>query len=233
MPIYFTLTFFKLAEQVMERVWNRADVERLLGHDKALLAELVDRLTPIVQARVARALLRRGDLRAFDVRAQVEDLSQEVFLSLLSGDGKILRSWDPQRGLSLESYVGFVAERQVGAILRTGKRNPWKEDPTLDSELDRAAPQVSQEQTIVARDVLHRLLRRMEEQLSPLGRRLFELLYLRERSVAEVESEVGMSPDAIYAWRSRLRRLARQLLAELTPEAPVGLGGRGALGESP
>jgi hypothetical protein len=31
-----------------------------------------------------------------------------------------------------------------------------------------------------------------------------------------VTRQTGMSPDAVYAWRSRLRRLARRLLKEMS-----------------
>jgi RNA polymerase sigma-70 factor (ECF subfamily) len=65
----------------------------------------------------------------------VEDLSQEVFLTLFSRDAHVLRSWQAERGSSLESFVGLVAERQVLSFLRGGgaemsgnasqARNPW------------------------------------------------------------------------------------------------------------
>lgn len=195
------------------------DLERALAGDPAAILELVDHLTPVIQARVARSLLRRSHLQAYDVRQEVEDLSQEVFVSLFADDARVLRSWDPERGLSLLNFVGFVAERQVASILRTGKRNPWKEDPTLTEELDGMDPAIDPHEAMVSRDGLQRLLRRLEEQLSPLGRRLFDLIYLREHTVAEVACETGLGNDAIYTWRSRLRRLARKSFAAMMSES--------------
>jgi hypothetical protein len=68
---------------------------------------------------------------------------------------------------------------------------------------------------------LRLLLDRLREELSPLGWRLFDLLFIRELSLPEVKAESGLSDDAVYAWRSRLRRLAQRLLAEMsgTPDA--------------
>ena len=165
---------------------TRADLERALSGDPSALAALVGQLTPVIQARVARSLLRRPDLLAYDVRQEVEDLSQEVFLALFNSNAKVLRSWDPERGLSLLNFVGFVAERQVASVLRTGKRNPWREDPTETEDLDGADSAAGPHDAAVSRETLRRLLRRLEERLSPLGRHLFDLIYLQEKSVAEI-----------------------------------------------
>ncbi|HEX3551823.1 MAG TPA: hypothetical protein VIA62_01165 [Thermoanaerobaculia bacterium] len=192
---------------------------RALAGDPAGLAGLVAALTPVIQARVARTLLARRSLLAGgrDLRQEVEDQSQEVFLALFSRDARILRSWQPERGLSLENFVGLVAERQVLSFLRSGRRNPWKEDPSFAAdELDAAAPESDPEEVTASREHLSRLLDRLREELSPLGCRLFHLLFVQELSQAEVQAASGLSADAVYAWRSRLRLLARKLLAEMS-----------------
>ena len=145
-------------------------------------------------------------------------MAQEVFVALFSNDGRILDGWDPDRGLSLRNFAGLVAERQALSILRSGKRNPWTEDPTLTEDLDGATDAAGPDDVAVSRELLRGLLRRLEEALSPLGRQLFELIFLQERSVADVEDAMGMTSDAVYAWRSRLRRLSRRLLDDLMKE---------------
>lgn len=205
--------------------WSIDGLNRALAGEEPALENLVDWLTPVIQARVARVLLRHRPADGRDVRQEVEDLAQEVFVALFADDGKVLRQWNPERGLSLRNFAGLVAERQTLSILRSGKRNPWTEDPTLSDQLDGAADQPPIDAAAVSRDILRQLLRRLEETLSPLGRQLFDLLFLRERSVADVENATGMTPDAIYAWRSRLRRLSRRLLADVMSEG-------GAMSES-
>ncbi len=199
------------------------DVSRAVTEGGAALARLVEVLTPVIQARVARCLLlRRSGLAAGrDVRQEVEDLSQEVFLTLFTESGKVLLDWQPERGLSLENFVGLVAERRSASIMRSGKRSPWKEDPTLTEELDEQ-DDTNPEAETASRMTLRNLLHRLTEELSPLGRRLFELLFLQDLSVAEVGRQTGMSADAIYAWRSRLRRLANKIRQEMS-ETPAGL----------
>ena len=197
-------------------------VRRALAGDPAAVAELVAVLTPVIQARVARTLLacRHRLAGSRDVRQEVEDLTQDVFLALFARDARVLRAWQAERGLSLESFVGLVAERQVRSFLRSGRRNPWKEDPILtDGELEPEAPDSGPEEVAASREHLSLLLDRLREELSPLGRWMFELLFVQELSQAEVQAASGLSADAVYAWRSRLRRLAQKLLAEVSGNA--------------
>jgi RNA polymerase sigma-70 factor, ECF subfamily len=193
--------------------------QALSGQEQALWC-LVDLLTPVIQARVARVLLAyRPPDENYTVRQQVEDLSQDVFLLLFNDDARVLRSWQPEQGLSLENFVGLVARRQALSYLRSGKRNPWREDPTLNGESGEPAVDSDPEERTASREALRLLLRRLQEELSPLGWHLFQLLLVQERSVEEVEQQTGMSPDALYAWRSRLRRVARRLLGEVLSES--------------
>ena len=70
---------------------------------------------------------------------------------------------------------------------------------------------------LMSRELVFALLDRMRGSLSPLGLQLFELLVVSEESVESVCSSMSMSPDAVYAWRSRLsqmlKTIARDLLA--------------------
>lgn len=215
---------------------TKTDFEREL--DEALegagqeLEALVGRLTPAVQARAAHVLLLRGSRqRRATIREDVEDLTQDVLMLLFADDARILRSWKPGRGLSLERFVALVAERRITSILRSGKRTAWREDPTLPEKLEALPePAVETERVVSSRELLDRLVSRLREELSPLGWRLFELLFVQERTVAETVEETHMSTDAIYAWRSRLRSVSRTLVAELQ-RTPAGDAKRAARGE--
>lgn len=207
----------------MDQVLTQDDVRRALSGDTPALRRLVVALTPIIQARVTKILNRRArHAVGRNVRQEVEDLSQEVFLLLFAENAKVLSSWQPERGLSLKNFVGLVAERQTLTILRSGKKSPWKEDPTLAADLDGEDPVPGPEARALSRQHLRRLLERLHCELSPLGRHLFDLLFVRETPVAEVTRRTSMSPEAVYAWRSRLRRLAHRLNSNLgEPESHV------------
>jgi RNA polymerase sigma-70 factor (ECF subfamily) len=153
------------------------------------------------------------------VRQEVEDLSQDVFLKLFSRDSHVLRDWQAERGLSFQNFVGMVAEREVLSFLRS-RRNPWREDPSFTlEELKVETLGRGPEKAAASRELLALLLDRLHEELSPLGWWLFKLLFVQERTLKEVRAASGLSSAAVYAWRSRLRRLARKLLAEMSGNA--------------
>ncbi len=195
-------------------------MQALSGHEQAV-GHLVDLLTPVIQHRVAQVLLAfhpPGDESA--VPGKVEDLTQDVFLILFDDGARVLRSWRPDEGLSLENFVGLVARRRAISNLRSGRRNPWREDPTLSDEHENEpAVDPDPETRAASRQELQLLLRRMQAELSPQGWNLFELLLVEGLPVEGVERRTGMSRDAIYAWRSRLRKLARRLLHEVVSES--------------
>ena len=204
-------------------------LDRALGGDRGALSDLLDRLTPVVQACVARALLSRAAGRGRDVRQEVEDMVQEVFVRLLVDDAKALRAWDPERGLSLKNFVALLAGRHVASIMRARRRNPWSEQPVEDPALhalaqDRCDGGQDVEQQVLTHEMLEYLLLRLEEELSPLGYQLFELLFVKEREVTEVCQALNMTPNAVYAWRSRLIKLSQRLKEEVTGQATEATG---------
>lgn len=193
-------------------------LESALAGDSPALAAVVDGWTPIVQARVVRVLSRRGYRNSPRIRQEIEDFVQEVFVALFENEARALRSWKPTGGLSLNNWVGLIAERQVLTILRTGKRNPWTEEPTPIETLDMPTQSRDPQAVAIASDKFGRLLERLQEELSPLGWTLFTKLYVEEASVDTVVEAFEMTADAVYAWRSRLRRTARRLERDLMSE---------------
>jgi RNA polymerase sigma factor (sigma-70 family) len=197
-------------------------VGEALAGDELALTRLVGTLTPVVQARVARTLLARRSMRSGrNVRQEVEDLSQEIFLALFSSGGRVLRSWQAERGLSLENFVGLVSERHVLSFLRSGRRNPWREDLVTGEELEATVGEPGPEELAASREQLRLVLDRLHQSLSPLGRQVFELLFVQDLTLPEAMAASGLSADAVYAWRSRLRRLARELVAEMSGSSPA------------
>jgi RNA polymerase sigma factor (sigma-70 family) len=179
---------------------------------------LVSRLLPVVQAEVGYVLLRGARVESRDHRQEIRDFVQDVFVSLLAKDGKTLRAWDPDRGRSLDSYVRLVARRQVAATLRSGKKSPWTNKPVAGDELERELPDTHAEASTSAKlesvEQLDRTLDGLRSRLDERGMLLFQMLYVEERSVEEVMAATEMTRDAVYAWRSRFRKLVAKLADE-------------------
>src|SRR5689334_11040943 len=121
---------------VMSEPWPEL-IRQTLGGERAAASRLLGSLYPVVQSRVARVLWRTRRSADRSVQQEVEDLTQDVFRHLFDEGGRALQSWDPARGLSLPNFVGLLAERHAVGVLRTDRRNPWTEEPTIDAALDR------------------------------------------------------------------------------------------------
>jgi hypothetical protein len=98
--------------------------------------------------------------------------------------------------------------------------------------MERVGPNVaSAESTVASRDMLDRLYARLQDEFHDKALELFRLLIVEDVAVPEVCAMTGLSPDGVYAWRSRLLRRARELLAELAPSSgsmaarPIPQGG--------
>ena len=193
-----------------------------LEGDEAALQKVVVSLMPIVQFRVVKALLRRvHQARGRNLRADVEDLVQEVFASLFAKQGRALRQWDPGRGLSFTKFVSLLADREVGMTMRRNKRNPWTEEPTTESTLHEMAGVAADPQARAeSRQLLQLLTERLRDRLTPQGQVYFQQLYIEQMSIQDVAQAHGTTPGALYTWRSRLIKLIREIEGQLQSEGP-------------
>lgn len=184
-------------------------VRAAVAREPESVRELVRRLTPEVQSAVAGVLLRG---RGSSVRREVEDLTQEVFLALFDKQGAALVRWDPEAGMSLNGFVRLAARRLTISIVRSRVRNPFQHRLHDPADFERAAaPDAAVEATLTSRQALLRLLDGMRSRLSPQGLEMFCRLFAWEQSVELVCQETGLGVEAVYQWRSRLKKLVREL----------------------
>lgn len=170
---------------------------------------LVRALTPEIQLSVGKMLRRwhTGSAAARDLRQEMEDLVQEGLLELFEDDAKVLRGWNPER-LPLEAYAGYIARIRTAEVLRS-RRSPWREEPRAIEDLDSEARE-SSERAALARDVLRKLYLCLAVRFKPTDFHLLDLLVVREKPPQEVADTTGKSVEAIYQWRSRLYKRARE-----------------------
>lgn len=178
---------------------------------------LVNVLTPVIRARAARALMRRQTrAQGRELRQEIDELTQEVFVSLFAQNVSPLRSWDARRGLSLTNFAGLIAEREISDILQSGRRRPWSELAAIDVSEQEPAADGDPHAAAEARDLCSRLRARVEAELPGPAAQLFELLLVEGRSVEEVQQITGQSREAIYACRSRMAKTVRRIAEELS-----------------
>jgi len=185
-------------------------VQAAIAGDVEAQGRLVRGLTPEIQFQVGKMLRRwrTGSAASRDLRQEMEDMVQEALLELFEDDAKVLRRWDPER-LPLEAFAGYIARIRCAEVLRS-RRSPWREEPQEPNDLDRASQGASPERSSLSRDLLGKVYLCLVARFKPDDMALFELLVVGERSPQDTAERTGKSVDAVYQWRSRLYRRARE-----------------------
>jgi RNA polymerase sigma factor (sigma-70 family) len=196
----------------------RRDTEILRGAlagDARARRDLVEQLMPIIRARVRRIIARRGRTTLSD--SDADDLSQEVWFTLVKDDARQLRQWSADHGATLGGYVGMIAEREAGnhiQRLRALKRGGDQERVGDDDALGRVAGGEDPAEQVAAQDLAAKLSAHLESTLSDTGRAVMRYLYTDKRSASEVAKIMGMKPNAVYIWQHRIRAAAKAFLDE-------------------
>ncbi len=150
-------------------------IEALLRGDGAAWETFVRRYARLIVAAV------RGFVQA---PAEVEDLTQDVFVRLCKDDFRLLRSFDPSRA-ALSTWLTIVARSTVRDALRRRRAEavPIETVPEGRLAIDPAEPVQK--------------LKLPEALLSPRQREILAMLYDREMDVAEVAEALGIDPQTV------------------------------------
>jgi RNA polymerase sigma-70 factor (ECF subfamily) len=184
------------------------------------MRELVDELTPVIRSSVAY-VLSRATPENRGAHQEIEDVTQTVLLALFADRARSLLAWDPSRGVALSAFVAMLAKNEAVSLLRSARRSPWTELPMGNEDLDQnAASRMGPESETISRDMLEALAAELRERLTAKGFELFELMFVRALPLEEVCALTGISPESFYAWRSRLARLVKEVVADLVKGPP-------------
>ena len=172
--------------------------------------ELVAYLMPVVHARATRVLLAHGRGRAMsNLRATVEEYVQLVMGKVFTDRAHVLRLWSEDGGLSLKNWVGRFATLRCRDQVRSGKRDPWRHEATPPEHFARMAVG-SNAVAVEAADFWQTVRSTVLEGQTEQGREMFRLLFEEDRSTEEIREATGLSSDAVFQWRRRLRVTIRK-----------------------
>jgi RNA polymerase sigma factor (sigma-70 family) len=187
---------------------------RLYQGNQATAREFVAAITPIFQRAAGAALYLRGRREGRDIRQELEDMVHDLFVALCEDDYRRLRTWKPDGGRSLESYLFQFAQFQVASVLRVRRKNPYTQRPTEPDELTRAQGAAPQGDA-ADREVVEKLLERLGAEMEPEDLALFRAFFVEEADVAEIARRFGLTPPTVYKRKSRLLARLREMLSEL------------------
>lgn len=208
-----------------------AQLQHLLGRARGgsgrAWKALVAALLPVVRARVAREVGRgRQQQRLRPLLDMQEDVEQQVFLVLFRDDARALDDWDPERGMSLENYVGMIAQREASNAVRywrSESRRPEVlaegDEPLEAGPAETGADAVDAEARHRDREQLDRLWRRLEVALTPKGLLMFRLLFVEELDADEVAQVTGQAKRSVYNWKNLLKQMVRDVTADWSSPA--------------
>jgi len=116
--------------------------------------------------------------------ADIEDLTQEVFVRLCRDDFRLLRSYDPARA-GLSTWLTIVARSTARDAMRRHRPVvvPIEAVPESRLAIDPVEPV--------------RKLKLPEALLSPRQREILTMLYDREMEVAEIAVALGIDPQTV------------------------------------
>jgi RNA polymerase sigma-70 factor (ECF subfamily) len=164
-------------------------VEEILGGSEAAFNLLYEAYFP----RVYRFALKR--LRD---AAEAEDVTQEVFVTVF----RVLGSFQGQSSLLV--WIFGITRNVVNRRFR--RVRPRLESLEATPARQVAAPGVSPERAVDARRMLQRCQTAVQNDLTPLQRRIFHLKHLRRQPIRSIAAALGKSEDAIKANLYRMRR---------------------------
>ena len=175
-------------------------------HDESAACEIVRRLYPLV-LKLVRAHRPR--------RAAEEDLCQmiliKVFQKLDQFSGKVpLEHWVSR--IAINTCLNQIQAERVRPEIRRADLS--EEEVAVIDKLAVSADELRPDRSCAARDLVERLL----AGIKPAERLIIDLLYLQERSVAEIQAVTGWSASLVKVRAFRARRKLQRQLDQFTAE---------------
>jgi RNA polymerase sigma-70 factor (ECF subfamily) len=180
------------------------DLRQCLRGDKAAWDAFVAAYAGLIYAAVARTL--RSD-RKHQLRDQIDDAVQDVFLRLVKDDYRLLRSFDPQRA-SLSTFLTVVARsaaidglRKIGPAAIPLEHAIWQVPAGDDADPASARPADTPALANLPADLL-----------SPRQELVLSLLFDRGMDVAQVAQFLAVDPQTIRSTKHKALAKLRQAL---------------------
>ena len=161
-----------------------------------ILAGSVDHFNLLYEAYFSRVY--RFALKRLRDPGEAEDVTQEVFMTVF----KVLSSYRGDSALLV--WIFGITRNTVNRRFR--KPRPYLESLDAPAASHLAVQSAPVDRSVDARRTLERCMTVIEEDLTPLQRRIFHLKHLRRQSIRSIAGALGKSEDAIKANLYRMRR---------------------------
>jgi RNA polymerase sigma-70 factor (ECF subfamily) len=175
-----------------------------------ILAGSIDHFNLLYEAYFPRVY--RFALKRLRDPGEAEDVAQEVFLTVF----KALSNYRGESALLV--WIFGITRNTVNRRFR--KPRPYLESIDAPFARQLSADSAPVDRSVDARRALERCATVIEQDLTPLQRRIFHLKHLRQQSIRSIAGALGKSEDAIKANLYRMRIA----ISDSTPGLEVILG---------
>jgi RNA polymerase sigma-70 factor, ECF subfamily len=175
-------------------------------HDESAAREIVRQLYPLV-VKLVRAHRPR--------RTAEEDLCQMIFIKVFQKldqfSGKVpLEHWVSR--IAINTCINQIQAERVRPEIRRADLS--EEEVAVVDNLAVSAEELRPDRSYAARDLVERLL----AGLKPAERLIIDLLYLQDRSVAEIQALTGWGASLVKVRAFRARQKLQRQLDQFTAE---------------
>ncbi|MEB2311959.1 MAG: sigma-70 family RNA polymerase sigma factor [Sorangiineae bacterium] len=187
---------------------ERELIDGLLADDERAWRNFNTRYGRLIFRCITRVTSRFSAVVAPD---DVREIYATLCLSLLANDKRKLRSFEPERGSKLGSWLGMLAIHAAYDFLRTAKREPRRaaltEAEGLSSELPNPHDACVQRQRLG-------LVEALLADFSDKDREFVTLYYGEGLAPEAIAEQMGISVKTVYSKKHKIRARLETLLTE-------------------
>jgi RNA polymerase sigma-70 factor (ECF subfamily) len=181
-------------------------VEGLVGNDPAAWQAFAARYGRLIQSCIHRVISRfPGVVRADDAL----EITSTLYVQLLSNDRYKLRSYAPERGSKLGTWIGMLATHSAYDFLRGVRKNPRAVELTEAEELAGETPDAVE--LTSNRERASRVSAALAE-FTLKDREFVDLYFGEGLDPDEVARRMGISVKTVYSKKHKIQRRLASLL---------------------
>lgn len=183
-------------------------LSRMFAHEESAWREFCRRYDRLIWRCITKVTTRFGAvLSAEDVR----EVYANFIVTLMANDMHKLRTFQPEKGNKLGTWIGLLAINSAWDYLRAVARQPSGDSLSLAEERPTLAPdpfeQVAQREDCAR---VEKLLR----SFSKRDRTFVTLYFVDGRTPEEVADQMGISVKTVYSKKHKIRSRLEKMLIE-------------------
>jgi RNA polymerase sigma-70 factor (ECF subfamily) len=183
-------------------------VRALLADEPSAWREFNTRFSRLVLSTISRVTTRfRGVVSQEDVR----EIYATFCVQLLANDKNKLRSFDPERGNKLSTWLGLLASHTAYDFLRSARREPKRAALTEAEELYSSLPDPCESALMRERA---ELVRTLLADFTDKDRAFIQLYFGEGLAPERVAERLGISVKTVYSKKHKIQARLQALLVE-------------------